>query len=57
MTETLRVPSESYPMNTNITRFTWFSKKIIPCALDEHTLSIERVKETVSVNGWPPVVT
>ena len=32
-------------MNTNMTEFTWFSKKSFrPCALDESSFSIERVK-------------
>ena len=36
----LRVLSESYPMNTNMT---WFSKTFHPCALGESSLSIGRV--------------
>ena len=40
----LRVLSESFPMNTNITWFRWFSKMLHPCALGESSLSIGRVK-------------
>ena len=39
----LRVLSESYPMNTNMTGFRWFSS-LHPCALDKSSLSIGRVK-------------
>ena len=35
--------SKSYPMNTNMTGFRWFSNH--PCAFDESSLSIGRVKE------------
>ena len=38
----LRVLSKSYPMNTNMTGFGWFSKIFAPCALDESSLSIGR---------------
>ena len=37
------VLSESYPMNTNMTGFRWFSKILNPCALDESSLFIGRV--------------
>ena len=41
----LRLLSESYPMNTNLTWFIQFSKNFLyPCALDESSLSIGRVK-------------
>ena len=41
----LRVLSESFPMNTNLTGLRWFfRKKIHPCASDESSLNIERVK-------------
>ena len=40
----LRVLGESYPMYTNMTGFGWFSKILCPCALDESSLSIGRVK-------------
>ena len=40
----LRVISKSYAMNTNMTRFRWFSKILRPCALDESSLSIGRFK-------------
>ena len=36
----VRILSESYPMNTNTTRFRWFSKIFRRCALDESSLSI-----------------
>ena len=36
----LRVFSESYPMNTNMPGFIWFSKMVSPCAFDEGSLSI-----------------
>ena len=39
----LRVLSVSYPMNTIMTAFRWFSK-MRPCALDKSSLSIGRVK-------------
>ena len=39
----LRELSESYPMNTNMTGFRWFSK-IFADTLDESSLSIGRVK-------------
>ena len=31
-------------MNTNMTGFSWFSKSLRPCALDESSLSIGKVK-------------
>ena len=40
----LKVLSKSYPMNTNMTWLGWLSKKLHPYALDESSLSIERVK-------------
>ena len=50
MTETLahgthlRVLNESYPMNTNMTGFIWFSYIYLrPCDLDESSLSIGRL--------------
>ena len=43
----MRVLQESYPMNTNMTRFRWFSKILHPCALIERSLSIGRVNATV----------
>ena len=37
----LRELSESFPMNTNITGFIWFSKNLLhPCAFNESSLSI-----------------
>ena len=39
----LRVLSESYPMNTNMTGFRLFSKSLRFCALDDSSLSIGRV--------------
>ena len=35
---------ESYPMNTNMAGFRWFSKLCIFLRMDERSLSIERVK-------------
>ena len=40
----LRVLSESFPMNINMTRCRWFQKYSCHCALDESSLSIRRVK-------------
>ena len=39
----LRVLSESFPMNTNMTGFRWFSKIFAICASGESSLSIRRV--------------
>ena len=39
-----RVLGKSYPMNTNMTWFRWFSKSLRSCALDKSSLSIGRVK-------------
>ena len=39
----IKVLGESYPMNTNMTGFIWFTKNLRSCALDEFSLSIERV--------------
>ena len=39
-------------MNTNMTGFGWFSKKYLrPCALDEGSLSIKRVKQSDIFDG------
>ena len=38
----LRVLSKGYPINTNMIGFRW-----LPCALDEGSLSIGRVKDTL----------
>ena len=35
----LRVFSESYPMDTNMTGFRWFSKILRSCALDDSIVS------------------
>ena len=40
----LRVLNEIIPMNTNKTWLGGFQKYLRPCALDESSLSIERVK-------------
>ena len=41
----LGVLSESYAINTNLTRFRWFSNKSLHgCAMEESSLSISRVK-------------
>ena len=39
----LRGLSDSYPMNTNMTGFGWFSKIFRYCALDGNSLSIGKV--------------
>ena len=40
----MRVLSDSFQMNTNMTGFRWFSKSLCTCALDESSLSTGRVK-------------
>ena len=40
----LRELLESYPMNTNMKGFEWFLKSLHPCALDESSVIIGRVK-------------
>ena len=40
----LRVLSESYPINTNMTGFRWFQKTLHSYSVDESRLSIGRVK-------------
>ena len=41
----MRVLSKSYPMNTNMTGFKWFSKKYSgSCAVDVSNLGIRRVR-------------
>ena len=40
----LRVLSESYPVNINMTGFRWISKGLASCSLDEGILSIGRTK-------------
>ena len=40
----MRVLSESYPINTNMRGFRFFFKSLRPCALEESSLSIGRVK-------------
>ena len=52
----MRVLSESCLMNTNMTGFRWFS--LHPCALDESSLCIRRVKTMLSLSSLDgPVVT
>ena len=41
----LRVLSESYVMNTHMIGLDGFQKSLRPCALDESSLSIKRVKK------------
>ena len=42
----LRILSETYPMNTNMTEFKMvFKKSLHSCALDESSLNIGRVKD------------
>ena len=60
----LRVLSESYVMNTNMSGFRWFLKKTLhlctlseksmgPCGLEEKSFSIARVKQRgVHQNKW-----
>ena len=43
----MRVLSESYPMNTNMTSLDGLLKSLHPCALDESSLSIGRVNLTL----------
>ena len=42
----LRVLSESYPMNTNMTGFIWYIKSLHMFALDKSRLSIKKVNLT-----------
>ena len=49
----LRVLSKSYPMNTNMVEFRWFSKYLCPCALDESSLSIGGVNIDVHSFSFP----
>ena len=46
----LSVHSESYLMNTNMTGFIWLQKYLHPCALDESSLSIGRVKLRIQLD-------
>ena len=51
----LRVFAVSYPMNTNITGFRWFSKSLHPCALDESPCrigSLSKHGRPCSDHGW-----
>ena len=52
----LRVLGESYPMNTNMTGFKWFSKSLCHCVLDESSLSMGRVFEKIFENHLNPVM-
>ena len=36
-------------MNTDMTGFRWFSKPLCPCALDESSLNMERVKLSIEL--------
>ena len=51
MTETLEhgYSSESHPLNTNMTGFGDFQESLPPYALDESSLSIERVKKLYDI--------
>ena len=59
MTETLadgthlRVLSESYPMNTNMTEFRWFSKVFASFALNDGSLSIGMVNHLTEFRQKP----
>ena len=52
----LRVLSESYPMNTNMTGLRCFSKSLRPCTLDKCSLSIGRVKCVINVSRFSVVL-
>ena len=45
----LRVLSESYPLNTNMTGLDGLPKYLLPCALAESSLSIERVNHLTNM--------
>ena len=47
----LRVLSESFLMNTDMTGYNGFQKTLRPCALDESSLSIGRVKNYTFVTS------
>ena len=52
----LRVLNESFQMNTNMTGFRWFSSIFVSCALDESSLTIQRVilcYFKVDTDHWP----
>ena len=46
----LRVLSESYPMNTNMIGFRWFSKIHAPLPMDESGHSIGRVNSMLLIS-------
>ena len=47
----LRELRESFPMNTNMTGFRWFSKNFVFSSLDESSLIMERVKKSLCKGG------
>ena len=49
----LRVLSEGFPMNTNMTEFRWFKKNLC-VILDESSISIEKVKrlQAIYLHSW-----
>ena len=47
----LRVLSENYPMNTNMTGFRCFQRFWHPCGLDKSSLSIGRVRNACISEG------
>ena len=47
--------SASYQMNTQTTGFRWYLKSLLPCALDESSLSIGGVKR-LSYKGTPRAI-
>ena len=52
----VRVLSESYPINTNMTGLRWLSKNVRTFALDESGLSIGRVKRNDTVRLILPML-
>ena len=48
----LRVLSESYPMNINITAFRWFSKIVVPCASASEGLNKHKTLQRICHAYW-----
>ena len=48
----LKVLSESFPMNTSMTRFWWFSKMFVSLSSDKRSLSIGRLKDSSKDQHW-----
>ena len=51
-----RVLSDSFPINTNMTRFRCIQKSLHPCSLDKSSLSIGRVKMCFLGKLWGSLV-